>query len=47
MIAYCGLNCETCPIHLATLEIDLNLQLKLIFSLPKSNKYKMQPPLLI
>ena len=29
MIAYCGLNCETCPIHLATLENDLNLQLEL------------------
>jgi putative oxidoreductase len=22
MIAYCGLNCQTCPIHLATLEPD-------------------------
>ena len=23
MIAYCGLECETCPIHLATLEPDV------------------------
>jgi len=22
MIAYCGLNCNTCPIHLATIELD-------------------------
>jgi len=22
MMAYCGLACETCPIHLATLEVD-------------------------
>jgi len=26
MIAYCGLVCETCPIHLATLEEDKSLQ---------------------
>ncbi len=24
MIAYCGLACDTCPIHLATLEQDLS-----------------------
>jgi hypothetical protein len=23
MIAYCGLTCDTCPIHLATLETDI------------------------
>jgi hypothetical protein len=26
MISYCGLACDTCPIHLATLERDLSLQ---------------------
>ena len=26
LIAYCGLDCETCPIHLATLEQDLSQQ---------------------
>jgi len=26
MIAWCGLNCETCPIHLATLEPDKAIQ---------------------
>jgi len=26
MIAYCGLNCQGCPIHLATLEKDLSKQ---------------------
>jgi hypothetical protein len=26
MIAYCGLTCDTCPIHLATLEQDLSVQ---------------------
>jgi hypothetical protein len=24
MIAYCGLDCDTCPVHLATLEQDLS-----------------------
>jgi len=24
MIAYCGLNCSTCPLHLATLETDIS-----------------------
>ncbi|GEM_PF-4584473 len=28
MIAYCGLNCETCPIHLATIEQDPTVQLE-------------------
>ena len=27
--AYCGLTCDTCPIHLATLEKDLSRQLKM------------------
>jgi len=27
MIAYCGLTCDTCPVYLATLEEDKNLQL--------------------
>ncbi len=27
MLAYCGLTCDTCPIHLATLEKDKSLQL--------------------
>ena len=27
MMAYCGLDCEGCPIHLATLESDLPKQL--------------------
>lgn len=26
MIAYCGLVCDSCPIHLATLEIDIVIQ---------------------
>lgn len=26
MIAYCGLECDSCPIHLATLELDKSLQ---------------------
>lgn len=26
MIAYCGLSCDTCPIHLATLETDIEKQ---------------------
>lgn len=26
MIAYCGLNCNTCPIHLATIEPDQKQQ---------------------
>jgi hypothetical protein len=29
MIAYCGLACDTCPIHLASLEKDLAKQKKL------------------
>jgi hypothetical protein len=29
MIAYCGLACDSCPIHLATLEKDLDKQIKM------------------
>jgi hypothetical protein len=29
MIAYCGLACDSCPIHLATLEKDLAKQIKM------------------
>ena len=29
MIAYCGLTCDTCPIHLATLEEDITKQAKM------------------
>ena len=29
MIAYCGLACDTCPIHLATLETDITKQAEL------------------
>jgi hypothetical protein len=29
MIAYCGLLCDSCPIHLATLEIDIAKQAKM------------------
>lgn len=29
MIAYCGLDCEKCPIHLATLEPDRSKQLSM------------------
>jgi hypothetical protein len=30
MIAYCGLTCDTCPIHLATLETNISNQAKMI-----------------
>ncbi|MCX6255753.1 MAG: DUF3795 domain-containing protein [Bacteroidia bacterium] len=29
MIAYCGLACDSCPIHLATLETDISNQAKM------------------
>lgn len=29
MIAYCGLACESCPIHLATLEKNISHQAKM------------------
>lgn len=35
MTAYCGLNCETCPIHLATLEQDKSRQQTMRISIAK------------
>ncbi len=35
MTAYCGLNCETCPIHLATLEQDKARQKTMRVSIAK------------
>ena len=35
MIAYCGLKCDTCPIHLATLEQDRARQLTMRKSIAK------------
>lgn len=35
MIAYCGLNCDTCPIHLATLEQDKSSQQKMRVSIAR------------
>lgn len=35
IIAYCGLQCDTCPIHLATLEKDLSQQQAMRESLAK------------
>ena len=35
MLAYCGLNCITCPIHLATLETDKSRKLALRESIAK------------
>ena len=29
MLAYCGLDCESCPIHLATLETNISEQAKM------------------
>ena len=29
MLAYCGLHCDTCPIHLATLEQDKQKKLQM------------------
>ena len=29
MIAYCGLACNSCPVHLATLETNINHQTKM------------------
>ncbi len=33
MLAYCGLNCESCPIHLATLETDISKKVELRVSI--------------
>jgi hypothetical protein len=43
MIAYCGLKCETCPIHLATLEKNSSHQQKMRESIAEecSNLYNM------
>ncbi len=35
IIAYCGLNCETCPIHVATLEPDKAIQSEMRNSIAK------------
>ena len=35
MIAFCGLACDTCPIHLATLEVDLSRQKEMRESITK------------
>ena len=44
MIAYCGLNCETCPIHIATIESDKKIQLQMRESIAKrcSEAYNIQ-----
>jgi hypothetical protein len=33
MITYCGLVCDTCPIHLATLETDISKKVKMRISI--------------
>ena len=35
MIAFCGLNCKTCPIHVATIETDKTVQLQMRESIAK------------
>ena len=35
ILAYCGLDCETCPIHLATIEKDKNIQFEMRKSIAK------------
>jgi hypothetical protein len=35
MIAYCGLLCDSCPIHLATLEKDIAQQAKIRVEIAK------------
>jgi hypothetical protein len=35
MISYCGLYCDTCPIHLATLETDKEMQRNKRFEIAK------------
>ena len=44
MISYCGLNCETCPIHLATLEKDRSRQYEMRREIAGicNKKYKMR-----
>jgi hypothetical protein len=43
LIAYCGLDCQTCPIHVATLEIDESKRQKMRISIAKfcSEQYGM------
>lgn len=43
MLAYCGLGCDTCPIHLATLEQDKSKQLIMRVAIAKifSDHYGM------
>jgi hypothetical protein len=43
MISYCGLSCDVCPIHLATIETDENLKQILKTSIAKKclEKYAM------
>ena len=43
MIAYCGLKCDSCPIHLATFEKDKSRQQEMRVSIAKfiSEHYKM------
>ena len=43
MIAYCGLTCDTCPIHLATLEQDKSKQLSMRAEIVKicTEQYEM------
>ncbi len=47
MIAYCGLDCSSCPIHLATLEQDLSVQQTMRISIASilAERYgmKLQP----
>ena len=42
-IAYCGLSCDTCPIHLATLEPDPLLQQEMRISIARqcTEQYRM------
>lgn len=34
-LSFCGLNCETCPIHLATLETDLSVKAEMRFRIAR------------
>ena len=44
LIAYCGLDCSTCPLHLATLETDRSRQLEMRTDIARlcSEHYKME-----
>jgi hypothetical protein len=43
MLAYCGLHCDTCPIHLATIEEDKEkkLQMRITVSALLGSRYGM------